>query len=174
MKLNNTFRNNPKYFSDFKSKYPNIYALYLTASRVCVWSGIWYFLDSISSTPDINLSVTGRHFLLLFIGIFILYVDDNSLEELVLMRKYFSLNTVKFISYKKKSFYISNRKKFFCFFKTKYPHWATIYTVFGIVLTWYGIWGLIWGVPVHPYLRSASTIFIGFFSLFLVNKLDEF
>ncbi|MEM8780199.1 MAG: hypothetical protein AAGF26_15280 [Cyanobacteria bacterium P01_G01_bin.49] len=94
-----------------------------------------------------------------------LYIDDSSLQELLDMkptppRAYDS---------------VSNKiEHLFIYFKNQYPNIIEIYTMMGIILSWFGIWGLIYDFPLHPLLRSLLTLILGILLLYVDNlKLDE-
>lgn len=114
---------------------------------------------------QINPWVPIRHFFLVFTGCLLLYADDKSLAELVLMKKTVPPENPRSMSRTERLFYN---------FKTRYPNLATIYTIFGIILSWCGTWGLLWDIPIQPFWRSLLTIFLGFFLLYIDDlKLDE-
>ena len=160
------------FFATLKSKYPNVHAVYLMTSVVSVWSGTWYFADTWSQGQDlmspvheVNLWVPVRHFSLLLVGLFMLYIDDKHLQELVLMKKTGPVEDTQSRS---------TRERVFNHFKTRYPNVMTVYTIFAIILSWCGTWGLLWDIPMSPFWRSLLTISIGFFMLYIDDlKLDE-
>jgi len=61
------------------SKFPNILIIYKAIAMIMVWSGIWGLMD-IFIFPD---TPTLRYSLIFIIGIFLLYIDDGSVDELV-------------------------------------------------------------------------------------------
>ncbi|WP_019507994.1 hypothetical protein [Pleurocapsa sp. PCC 7319] len=117
------------------------------------------------SPPEISLSVPIRHLSLLMFGLFLLLVDDLSLTELVLMKKtHIEKNIAE----------MNTREKIFHYFKTKHPNLSTIYTLLAIIVSWCGIWGLLWDIPIQPFWRSILTIVLGLFLLYIDDfKLDE-
>ncbi|MFE1746302.1 hypothetical protein [Coleofasciculus sp. H7-2] len=94
-----------------------------------------------------------------------LLLDDLSLKELLFMKKTPSEKAVEDMN---------SREKVFHYFKTKYSNLSTIYTLIAIIISWCGIWGLLWDIPMQPFWRSLLTIFLGFFLLYIDDlKLDE-
>ena len=65
------------------SRYPNIFIIYRTIAIVLVWSGIWGLSDELIF-PD-NPFIRG--IIVLAAGVFMLYIDDYSLSELVDVRQ---------------------------------------------------------------------------------------
>lgn len=159
-------------FVMLKQRHPNFHAVYCMISIICVWSGTWYLADTWSQGADlmaaareISLEVVLRHSFVLLLGLAMLYFDDHSLEELVFMKKTTST---------KEPHSLNLREKLFCYLKTHYPNAMTIYTIFGIIFSWCGTWGLLWDIPIAPFWRSLMTIFLGFFLLYIDDlKLDE-
>ncbi len=162
-----------RFFSLLKTKYPNLHTLYVTINIIAIWSGIVLVSDSwahginlmAESPPEISLSVPIRHLSLLMFGLFLLLVDDLSLTELVLMKKtHIEKNIAE----------MNTREKIFHYFKTKHPNLSTIYTLLAIIVSWCGIWGLLWDIPIQPFWRSILTIVLGLFLLYIDDfKLDE-
>jgi hypothetical protein len=161
-----------QFFSKLKGKYPNLYAIYFMTSTLFIWSGTWYFVDTwakgldlMAPAGEISLWIPIRHFSILLVGLLMLYIDDKSLQELVLMKK-----TAPAKNFESKS----SHKRVFYHLKTRYPNLMSVYTVFAIILSWCGTWGLIWDIPILPFWRSLLTISIGFFLLYIDDlKLDE-
>lgn len=162
-----------KFFDTLKTKYPNIHALYVTTCIIAIWSGAVLISDTWAQgtnlleepAPDFALKVVMRHLALLIVGLFTLWIDDLSLEELVLMKK---------TPMEKDFEEMNSREKLFYHFKTKYPNLSTMYTLIAIITSWCGIWGLIWDIPIQPFWRSLMTIFLGFFLLYIDDlKLEE-
>jgi hypothetical protein len=116
-------------------------------------------------TPDFSLEVALSHLSLLIIGLLMLLLDDLSLQELLLMKKTPSQKAVE---------NMNSREKVFHYFNIRYPNLSTIYTLIAIILSWCGIWGMIWDIPMQPFWRSLLTIFLGFFLLYIDDlKLEE-
>ncbi|AOW98492.1 hypothetical protein BJP34_02655 [Moorena producens PAL-8-15-08-1] len=162
-----------RFFDTLKTKYPNIQALYVTINIIAIWSGVVLISDSWAQgtnlldepAPDFALKVVMRHFALLMLGLLMLWIDDLSLQELVVMKK---------TPIEKDFEEMNSREKLFYHFKTKYPNLSTMYTLIAIIISWCGIWGLLWDIPIQPFWRSLMTIFIGFFLLYIDDfKLDE-
>lgn len=161
-----------RFFDAFKNRYPNCHAVYLTTAVVLIWSGIWFFADTwargsdlMAPGPSMGIAVVLRHAAVLLFGLAMLWIDDKSLSELVLMKKTESEKDIN---------EMNAREKFFHRFKTDYPNLSTIYTVIGIIFAWCGIWGLAWDIPLHPFYRSILSILLGFFLLYVDDlKLDE-
>ncbi|NEO35735.1 MAG: hypothetical protein F6J90_05125 [Moorea sp. SIOASIH] len=162
-----------RFFDTLKTKYPNIQALYVTTCIIAIWSGVILISDSWAQgtnllhepAPDFALKVVMRHFALLMLGLLMLWIDDLSLQELVVMKK---------TPIEKDFEEMNSREKLFYHFKTKYPNLSTMYTMIAIIISWCGIWGLLWDIPIQPFWRSLMTIFLGFFLLYIDDfKLDE-
>ena len=162
-----------KFFETFKKKYPNIHALYTTTCIIGIWSGAVLISDSwavgdnllTAPAPEFSLEIFLRHLALLILGLILLLIDDLSLEELVMMRK---------TPMEKELEQMNSREKLFYNFKEKYPNLASIYTMLAIIISWCGIWGFLWGIPIQPFWRSLMSIFLGFFLLYIDDlKLDE-
>lgn len=58
--------------------HPNVFIIYKAVAIVLVWSGIWGLSDELIF-PDNPLY---RYIVILCIGMFMLYIDDFSLDEL--------------------------------------------------------------------------------------------
>lgn len=162
-----------RFFDTLKHKHSNLHALYVTTSVVAIWSGAILILNSWANkanlmaepTSEFSLEVVLRHFSLLILGLLMLLLDDLSLQELLLMKKTPSQKAVE---------EMNSREKVFHYFKIRYPNLSTIYTLIAIILSWTGIWGLLWDIPMQPFWRSLLTIFLGFFLLYMDDlKLDE-
>ena len=162
-----------KFFESFKNKYPNIHALFVTTNIIGVWSGAVLISDSwaqginLISEPvtEFSLIVFMRHWALLMLGLLLLLIDDLSLQELIFMKKTASEKPVELMNF---------RERVFHEFKTNYPNLSSIYTLLAIVISWCGIWGMIWDIPIQPFWRSLATICLGFFLLYIDDlKLDE-
>lgn len=161
-----------QFFNTLKQEYPNLHALYLMVCITCVWSGIWYLADTWAQGGNLVVPATAfaseiflRHAVLLLIGLLMLYMDDKSLQELILMKKTEAVEKPDFAG---------PLERIFCYLKRHYPNAVTIYTLFGIILAWCGTWGLILDIPVNPFWRSLATIAIGFILLYIDDfKLDE-
>lgn len=159
-------------FVMLKQRHPNFHAVYCMISIICIWSGTWYLADTwaqgadlMAAAREMSWEVLLRHSFVLLLGLSMLYFDDHSLEELVLMKKTMST---------KERHALNLREKLFCYLKTHYPNAMTIYTIFGIIFSWCGTWGLLWDIPIAPFWRSLMTIFLGFFLLYIDDlKLDE-
>jgi hypothetical protein len=161
------------FFDTFKKKYSNLHALYVTTNIVAIWSGVVLISDSwarkvnlvVELPPEFSLEVALRHLSLLILGLFMLFLDDLCLNELILMKKTSSRKAIEDMNF---------REKFFHVFKIKYPNISTMYTLIAIILSWSGIWGLLWDIPMQPFWRSLLTIFLGLFLLYIDDlKLDE-
>lgn len=99
------------------------------------------------------------------LGLTMLLLDDLSLKELLLMKKTPSEKDIKDMNLMEKVFH---------YFKIRYPNLSTIYTLMAIIISWCGIWGLLWDIPIQPFWRSLLTIFLGFFLLYIDDlKLEE-
>jgi hypothetical protein len=141
-------------------------------SIVAIWSGTWYLTDTWAQGADLLVpareipwEIPLRHGCLLLLGLSMLYIDDKSLQELVFMKK---------TAPAKDSQSMNVRERMFCSLKTRYPNLMTIYTIFGIIFSWCGTWGLLWDIPIAPLWRSLLTISLGFFLLYIDDlKLDE-
>lgn len=162
-----------RFFDTFKKNYSNLHALYMTTNVVAIWSGAVLLSDSwarkvnliLEPTQEFSLEVALRHFSLLILGLLMLLLDDLSLHELVLMKKTPSRKAVEDMNF---------MEKFFHYFKIKYPNLSTIYTLIAIILSWSGIWGLLYDIPMQPLWRSLMTMFIGFLLLYIDDmRLDE-
>lgn len=162
-----------RFFNKLKTEHPNLHALYVTTNVILIWSGFILIFDSWAQgtnlmaepTPEIAIQVPIRHLCLLLLGLAMLLLDDLSLYDLVMMRKTHSEKNLEEMDL---------REKFFHNFKTQYPNLATIYTLMGVIITWTGLWGLTWDIPVQPLWRSLLTIVIGFLLLYLDDfRLDE-
>lgn len=160
------------FFVQLKHNHPNIYAVYLMVSIVSVWSGSWYIADTwasgqslLAAATAVAPAVAARHLLLLLLGLTMLYVDDRSLEELILM---------KASPLKPSSKNPRGLGRLFIYLKRHHPNLVAIYTCIGIILTWCGTWGLIGDIPVHPFGRSLLTVSLGFLMLYIDDfKLTE-
>ena len=162
-----------RFFDTLKNKYPNLHALYVTICIIGIWSGTVLISDSwahgvnLLSEPASSFSMNAamRHLGLLMLGLLMLLLDDLSLKELMFGRKTESEKPVE---------KMNRREKLFHDFKTQYPNLTTIYTLIAIILSWCGIWGLLWGIPVQPFWRSISTVVLGFSLLYIDDmQLDE-
>lgn len=161
-----------QFFVTIKRRYPNLHMVYCMSCIICIWSGTWYLVDTwaqgadlMTAAREISLEVLLRHGLVLLLGISMLYLDDKSLQELLFMKKTMPAQELQSLS---------RRERVFCYLKTHYPNAMTIYTIFGIIFSWCGTWGLLWDIPLAPFWRSLMTIFLGFFLLYLDDlKLDE-
>jgi len=161
-----------QFFSTLKRKYPNLYAIYLMTNRMFIWSGTWYLADTwaqgkdlMAPASEISLWIPIRHFSILLMGLLMLYIDDKSLQELVLMKKTPPVKNPQSRSLRERVFY---------HLKTRYPNLMSVYTIFAIILCWCGTWGLIWDIPIPPFWRSLLTISTGLFLLYIDDlKLDE-
>lgn len=60
------------------AKYPNLLILYKAISMIMVWVGVWGLID-LYIFPN---NPTIRYFLVISLGIFFLYIDDGSIDEL--------------------------------------------------------------------------------------------
>jgi hypothetical protein len=65
-----------KFFYYFKTKYPNLAAMYTLIAIILAWSGIWGLLWSIPIQPF------WRSLLTMSLGFFLLYIDDLKLDEI--------------------------------------------------------------------------------------------
>jgi len=76
------FYKRPKTFkSAFFSKLadrPNLFIIYKTVALIMVWAGIWGLIETYIFPDDPLL----RYTTVLFFGLFLLYIDDGSLDEL--------------------------------------------------------------------------------------------
>lgn len=162
-----------KFFDIFKNKYPNIHALFVTINIIGIWSGAVLISDSwaqginLISEPvaEFSLIVFMRHWALLMLGLLLLLIDDLSLKELIFMKKTPSEKPIELMNF---------RERIFHDFKTNYPNLSSIYTLLAIVISWCGIWGMIWDIPIQPFWRSLATICLGFLLLYIDDlKLDE-
>lgn len=162
-----------KFFDALKNKHPNLHTLYVVSSIIGIWSGAIYISDSwahgvnllAEPTPAFSIEVVMRHVGLLMFGLLLLLLDDLSLKELMIGRKTPSEKPTEDMSF---------REKIFHNFKTNYPNFSTIYTLFAIMFSWCGIWGLLYDIPMQPFWRSLMTIFIGFLLLYIDDmSLDE-
>lgn len=169
--INSSFRE--RFFDIFKTKYPNIHALFVTINIICIWSGAVLISDSwaqginLITEPiaEFSLITLMRHWALLMFGLLLLLIDDLSLKELIFMKKTASEKPIKLMNV---------RERIFHEFKTNYPNLSSIYTLLAIVITWCGIWGILWDIPIQPFWRSLATICLGFFLLYIDDlKLDE-
>jgi hypothetical protein len=80
-KIQSFYKKPKNYKSVFFSKLadkPNIFIIYKTIALVMVWAGIWGLLEEYVF-PD---SPTLRYISVLTAGLFLLYIDDGSLDEL--------------------------------------------------------------------------------------------
>lgn len=162
-----------KFFSTLKTKYPNLHALYVTINIIGIWSGAVLISDSWAQginlitepTPEFSLITFMRHWALLMFGLFLLLIDDLSLKELIFMTKTINEKPVA---------NMNTRERIFHNFKINHPNLSSIYNLLAIVVSWCGIWGILWGIPIQPFWRSLITIFLGFFLLYIDDlKLDE-
>lgn len=160
-----------QFFEAFKRDYANLYAIYLMMAIVGVWSGVWYLVEAFSwgqwlAPPGhYTLTVSIRHGAMLLLGCAMLYLDDGSLQELVLMSKTESDKPIALMT---------PREKLFHNLKRRYPSAMAIYTILGIIFAWCGTWGLLWDIPLHPGGRSLLTIGGGLLMLYIDDlKLDE-
>ena len=162
-----------KFFTALKTKYPNLHALYVTTNIIGIWSGAVLISDSwaqginlmLEPTPEFSLTIFMRHWALLTLGLVLLLLDDSSLKELIFMKKTESEKPVEDMN---------TREKIFHSFKINYPNLSSIYNLLAIIISWCGIWGMLWGIPIQPFWRSLITIFLGFFLLYIDDlKLDE-
>lgn len=169
--VNLSFRE--KLFDSFKTKYPNIHALFVTTNIIGIWSGAVLISDSWAQginlisepVPEFSPITFMRHWGLLMLGLLLLLIDDLSLKELIFMKKTDSEKPIELMNF---------RERVFHEFKINYPNLSSIYTLLAIVISWCGIWGMLWGIPIQPFWRSIATIFIGFFLLYIDDlKLDE-
>lgn len=167
-----------KFYDTLKNKYPNLHALYTTTSIVLVYSGFLGLVDLWASgedmlaapAPDYSNLQTAlfpvfRKVGVLVLGLVMLYADDESFQELLVMRK---------TDLDKPYEEMNARERFFHNFETKYPNIASIYTLFAILLVWSGIWALIYAIPIQPFWRSLGSMILGILLLYLDDlKLDE-
>lgn len=162
-----------RFFDTLKNKYPNLHTLYVTVNVIGIWSGAILISDSWAlgknlmsePTPELSIEVPLRHLSLLMLGLTMLLLDDLSLKELLLMKKTPSEKDIKDMNLMEKVFH---------YFKIRYPNLSTIYTLMAIIISWCGIWGLLWDIPIQPFWRSLLTIFLGFFLLYIDDlKLEE-
>lgn len=160
-----------RFFVAFKQNHVNLYAIYLMTSIVGIWSGVWYLAEVfawgqwLAAPGDYTIAVSVRHGLLLVLGCVLLYLDDGTLRELVLMSKTESGKSVALMN---------GRERFFHYLKVRYPNWMSVYTAIGIIFAWCGVWGLLWDIPLHPGWRSLVTIVGGIVLLLLDDlRLDE-
>lgn len=169
--INLSFRE--KFFNIFKTKYPNIHALFVTINIIGIWSGAVLISDSWAQginlisepIPEFSLIVFMRHWALLMLGLLLLLIDDLSLKELIFMKKTASEKPIELMNF---------RERIFHDFKTNHPNLSSIYTLLAIVISWCGIWGILWDIPIQPFWRSLATICLGFFLLYIDDlKLDE-
>ena len=72
---NNSFRKNT---FGLLSRHPNVFIIYKAIAIVLVWSGIWGLSDELIF-PDHPLL---RYCIILTVGLFLLWIDDFSLDEL--------------------------------------------------------------------------------------------
>ena len=173
LETSNEISSREKFFDNFKEKYPNIHAIYVTINIIAIWTGtgviaeMWSQGESFftSAAPDFSLAVTTHHLALFIFSILMLLVDDFSLGELVLMRK---------TPMKKSVEEMNAREKFFYNFKNQYPNLSSIYAMIAIVICWCSIGGLLLDIPVQPFWRSVVEIGVGFFLLYIDDlKLNE-
>lgn len=161
-----------QFFWRLKHDHCNLYALYLMVSIVSIWSGCWYLGDTwaqgqdlLAPTAVVGWDVVLRHGCLLMLGLFMLYVDDQSLQELVLMKACAETNSGD---------HAKGSNTPLKTFKRRYPNLAAIYTYLGIIASWCGTWGLLWDIPIQPCWRSLLTISLGFLLLYIDDfKLTE-
>lgn len=166
-------RRRERFFSHLKRYHPNVYAIYLMVSVVGIWSGSWYLADTwasgrplLASAPVVAPAVAAKYLCLLLLGLTMLYIDDHSLDELVLMKT----SRLKPIGRPRKG--PLARAIVYC--KRYYPNYVAVYTYIGIILSWCGTWGLLWDIPLHPFWRSWMTIVLGFLMLYIDDlKLTE-
>ncbi|MDB9527520.1 hypothetical protein PN498_16095 [Oscillatoria sp. CS-180] len=161
-----------RFFFQLKHSHPNAYAIYLMISIVSIWSGSWYLADTWASGQDLLAPVSAvapvvaaKHLFLLVLGLTMLYIDDQSLDELVLMRT----SRLKPIDRRRGQW-----GKAVVYLKRHYPNLIAVYTYIGIILSWCGTWGLLWDIPIQPFWRSWMTIALGFLMLYVDDlKLTE-
>ena len=65
-----------KFFHNFKTKYPNLSTIYALMAIVLCWTGIWGLVWGIPIQPF------WRSLMTVFLGFFLLYIDDLDLGEL--------------------------------------------------------------------------------------------
>jgi len=162
-----------RFFDTLKTKYPNIHAIYVTTCIIAIWSGVFFLADTwVQGTdffdapvPHVSLNVVIRNLVVLMLGLFMLWIDDLSLQELVLMKK---------TPIEKDFEEMNSREKLFYHFKTKYPNLSSIYNLIAVVISWCGIWDLVGDIPIQPFYKSIMVIFVGLFLLYIDDlKLDE-
>jgi len=82
-----------QFFATFKTKYPNIHALYVTINIIGIWSGAVLISDSwaqginlmVEPIPKFSFVTFMHHWALLMLGLFLLFLDDLSVKELILL-----------------------------------------------------------------------------------------
>lgn len=60
------------------SQYPNLMIIYKAIAMIMVWCGIWGLLETYVFPDDPGL----RYVSVFVVGIFLLYIDDGSIDEL--------------------------------------------------------------------------------------------
>lgn len=60
------------------AQYPNVLIMYKAVAMIMVWSGIWGLFDEFLFPENPAL----RYAILLCSGLFFLYIDDGSIDEL--------------------------------------------------------------------------------------------
>ncbi len=80
-KIKNFYKRPNQYRSIFFSKLsekPNLFIIYKTVALIMVWVGVWGLIDEFLFPNNPAL----RYVLVLIGGLFLLYIDDGSLDEL--------------------------------------------------------------------------------------------
>lgn len=76
------YNENPKGFKNkffmHLAKYPNVLIMYKAVAMIMVWSGVWGLFDELLF-PDQPIV---RYTIILIAGLFFLYIDDGSIDEL--------------------------------------------------------------------------------------------
>lgn len=60
------------------AKYPNVLIMYKAVAMIMVWSGVWGLFDELLFPEQPFI----RYCILLVAGLFFLYIDDGSIDEL--------------------------------------------------------------------------------------------
>lgn len=80
-KIKSFYRRPTRFKSAFFSKLadrPNLFIIYKTVALIMVWAGIWGLIETYIFPEDPML----RYVSVLIFGLFLLYIDDGSLDEL--------------------------------------------------------------------------------------------
>ena len=152
-------------FSHFKTQPP--YAIYHLLSLVFIWSAIWFFADTwamgqnlVTGVEPPPIGIPLRHLALAVSGLTLLSLKDPSLQVLITMKTPPVPETA------------SDHRQALCdSVRRDFPHLASMYTIFGIVLCWCGTWGLVLDIPMQPGLRSLLTLGLGLLMLFIDSQI---